>query len=57
MKARSGGRIVIDPQNKKAAAVSRGGLLIAEGSSARLFDRDEVVLSFAGLAVTYSSKP
>jgi hypothetical protein len=42
--------------NKKAATVSRGGFLIAEGSSARLFDRDEV-LSFAGLAVTYSSKP
>jgi hypothetical protein len=43
-------------KNKKAATVSRGGFLIAEGSSARLFDRDEV-LSFAGLAVTYSSKP
>jgi hypothetical protein len=44
-------------KTKKAATVSRGGFLIAEGSSARFFDRDEIVLSFAGLAVTYSSKP
>jgi hypothetical protein len=43
-------------KNKKAAAVSRGGFLIAEGSSARLFDRDEDILSLAGLAATYSSK-
>jgi hypothetical protein len=50
------GVVVDPPKTKKAATVSRGGFLIAEGSSAKLFDRDEV-LSFAGLAVTYSSKP